>query len=362
MDDLEHLLSLEQYSIPHQAKSSALLGALNGLTLHHRGQCVPYRRMLDSVEAGRSDALSLADVPYLPVSLFKWLALASVPEDEVFKVLRSSGTTGQVPSSIVLDLKTARLQTRALSSIVTHYVGRTRLPMLIVDHPGVIQDRRSLTARGAGILGMMSYGRDHHYLLDADLRVDVPALRAWLTKHEGEDLLIFGFTFLVWQGLYEQLRDTQIDLSRAMLIHSGGWKKLIERSVTNDVFKKELARAFGIERVHNFYGMVEQVGSVFFECPAGYLHPPNFADVLIRDPNTWLVVPVGEPGIIEVLSLLPHSYPGHALVTEDLGVVHGIDDCPCGRMGSRFTVSGRVAKAEIRGCSDVIAAGAPSHG
>ena len=62
-------------------------------------------------------------MPYLPVSLFKWIELKSVPDEDVFKVMTSSGTTGQVPSRIYLDVETARAQTRALSSIVTHYTG-----------------------------------------------------------------------------------------------------------------------------------------------------------------------------------------------------------------------------------------------
>jgi hypothetical protein len=37
-------------------------------------------------------------------------------------------------------------------------------------------------------------------------------------------------------------------------------------------------------------------------------------------------------------------------------VLGGIDDCPCGRMGSHFVVISRVPKAEIRGCSDTLAA------
>ena len=361
MDELERLMNAEQFSVPQAEKSAAMLTALNRLTVHHREHGVPYRRMLDAVAAGDA-AATLADVPFLPVSLFKHLELSSIEQDAVFKVLQSSGTTGQVPSRIVLDVDTARLQTRALSTIVTHYVGPKRLPMLIVDHPGVVKDRRNLTARGAGILGMTSYGRDHHYVLTDDLKVDVDGLRRWLADHEGQDLLIFGFTFMVWQYLHGRLRDAGVDLSRAVLVHSGGWKKLIEQSVTNEVFKAELASEFGLARVHNFYGMVEQVGSVFFECPAGFLHPPNFAEVLVRDPRTWDLAPTGEPGVIEVLSLLPRSYPGHALLTEDTGVVHGVDDCPCGRMGTRFSGSGRIPKAEIRGCSDVIAAGAAGRG
>lgn len=348
---LTSLLDASQYSVPRLAKADAMLEGLNELTALHRARCRPYERMLDALSVPET-ATDLAAVPYLPVSLFKSLDLVSVPPEAVFKVMTSSGTTGQIPSRITLDVETAQLQTRALSSIVTHYLGSKRLPMLIVDHPGVIRDRRQFSARAAGILGMLSYGRDHLYVLDDDMRLDRAALDAWLERHGGEDLLIFGFTFMVWQDLLLPLEGQGVDLSRAILVHSGGWKKLAERAVSSAAFKDRLRTGLGIERVHNFYGMVEQVGSVFFECPAGWFHPPNFGDVIVRDPVTWEPAPHGSTGVIEVLSLLPHSYPGHSLLTEDLGVVHGEDDCPCGRMGRWFEVLGRVPKAEIRGCSD----------
>ena len=60
----------------------------------------------------------------------------------------------------------------------------------------------------------------------------------------------------------------------------------------------------------------------------------------------------GEEGVLQVLSPLPRSYPGHSLLTEDLGVLLGEDDCPCGRKGKYFKVTGRVPRAEVRGCSD----------
>ena len=351
-DELERLLDLEQYSLGVREKEAWLVRGLNRLTAHHAQRCPAYARMLEAASQEPLDGARLDEVPYLPVSLFKWIKLASVPDDEIFRVMTSSGTTSQVPSRVYLDIETARLQTRALSSIVTHHLGPRRRPMLIIDQPGVIADRRHLSARGAGILGMLSYGRDHLYVLDDQMRLDRAGLQAWLDRHAGEDLLLFGFTFMVWQYFCQQLSGAGVDLSRATLVHSGGWKKLADARVDAPTFRARLRETFGLEHVHDFYGMVEQVGSVFFECPAGYLHPPNFADVLVRDPISWAPVPVGEAGIVEVLSLLPRSYPGHALLTEDIGVVHGVDDCPCGRKGRRFTVTGRVAKSEIRGCSD----------
>lgn len=54
--------------------------------------------------------------------------------------------------------------------------------------------------------------------------------------------------------------------------------------------------------------------------------------------------------------MLPHSYPGHSLLTEDEGIILGEDDCPCGRKGKYFKLTGRIKQAELRGCSDTYAA------
>ncbi len=98
--------------------------------------------------------------------------------------------------------------------------------------------------------------------------------------------------------------------------------------------------------------MVEQVGSVFIENSDGYLHCPNFSDVLIRNPRDFSVQPHGTEGLIQVVSLLPKSYPGHSILTEDIGVVMGEDDASNGWKGKYFKILGRAKRAEIRGCSD----------
>ena len=92
------------------------------------------------------------------------------------------------------------------------------------------------------------------------------------------------------------------------------------------------------------------------ECEHGYLHAPAFADILVRDAKTWQLCDIEQPGVIQVLSALPASYPGHSLLTEDIGIVHGEDNCPCGRLGKYFSILGRLPRAELRGCSDTHAA------
>jgi len=142
---------------------------------------------------------------------------------------------------------------------------------------------------------------------------------------------------------------------QGILIHGGGWKKLSSLAVGPDTFKSAVADACGISEVHNYYGMAEQTGSIFMECDEGVLHASVFSDVIVRDPVTFRVVGTGRAGLLQVVSVLPTSYPGHSVLSEDLGEILGMDDCPCGRKGTYFRVEGRIKNAEVRGCSDVYA-------
>jgi hypothetical protein len=353
---LDDLIQQPQYSLPQAEKEAVLLAELTRLGKSHRERSAQYARLTRILFPGSVNPHNLAELPYLPVGLFKEHLLSSVPDSEIFKILQSSGTTGQTPSRVVLDKETAQLQTLALSRIMTTVLGPKRLPMILVETTDLIRDRRQFNARAAGLLGMINFGRDHFYALDTNLELLVSKLKDFLLRFGGGPFLIFGFTFLIWSRFYQPLVDAGLDLSNGILIHSGGWKKLQEQAVSAADFRAALREAMGLTRVYNFYGMVEQVGSVFLEGDDGYLYPPNFADVIVRDPHTFEEIPHGQTGLLEVLSALPRSYPGHCLLTEDLGVVHSVDSSACGRLGKAFSVVGRIPKAELRGCSDVIAA------
>jgi hypothetical protein len=346
-DEFDRIFGVRQVD-----KEAVLTAGLWELTAHHRDTCEAYRRILDALSAPRSGTLT--DVPWIPVRLFKEHVLRSIGEDEVFRRLTSSGTTGADVSKIDLDAAAAQRQSRALSRTVQQVVGTQRLPMLIVDSRAVTRGS-SFSARGAGVVGMMNFGRQHVFALDDDMQLDRQAINAFLDKVAGQRFLVFGFTFMVWQYLSEA-RAGEFDMSKGILIHSGGWKKLVDRAVTPAAFREHFARTTGLVDIHNFYGMVEQIGTVFLESPDGdgTLTCPSFADVIIRDPLSFEPLPDGETGLIQTVSLLPTSYPGHSVLTEDLGRIEGIDDTP--RLGRRFSVAGRLPRAEARGCSDTFVA------
>jgi hypothetical protein len=358
MIDLNHWHALETFAVERSVKSAMMTDGLLALTAHHAERCPPYRYMLQAQGFQAEVVQSPEDIPYLPARLFKQLDLFSVPPEDVVKTMTSSGTSGQTPSRIFLDRTTAANQTKALTRIVSAMTGVQRMPMIVVDRASAIKDRSLFSARGAAILGFSIFGRDRVFALDDNLQLNSAALADFLKMHSGSPIFIFGFTFMVWQHFYKALvrRDDRIDLSRAILIHGGGWKTLTNESVSSTVFRERLREVSGITRVHDYYGMVEQTGSIYMECEFGNLHASTYSDVIIRRPFDFSSADMGEPGIIEVVSILPGSYPGHALITEDEGIILGEDDCPCGRLGKYFKVIGRIKSAELRGCSDTFAA------
>lgn len=345
---LDELLSGPVHALPPAEKRALLRSGLEELTAWHRARCPDYARIVDRLWPDRAPARELADLPWLPVGLFKRRTLQSVPDDRVFRVMHSSGTTGQARSRVVLDRETAALQGRALASVLRTLLGRQRLPMLVVEAPSGARGGDRFTARQAGVLGMLPYGRDHFFLLDEDGQPRRDDLRAWLSAHGGAPFLIFGFTWMVWQQLVHG--DLGADLSQGVLVHTGGWKRLVDQAVDRAELRRQLQAATGLSRVHDMYGMVEQTGSVFLELEPDRLIGPAFADVLVRDPQTLEPLPAGQPGLLQVLSLLPRSYPGHSLLTGDLGVV--VEEDGPGPRGRRFQVLGRAPRAELRGCSD----------
>ena len=354
MFDEAALLALPPYGLDRAQKHAMLTTELVALSRHHAAHCPEYAAMLAATGTDLSGIAGFEQLPPLPVRMFKEFALKSVPDEALHKTMTSSGTTGQQVSRIYLDRETSALQSRVLAKIMESTLGGARLPMIILDTSEVIQNRAMFSARGAGIIGFSLFGRDKLYALDKDMKLDVEGLRAFLQKHDGETIFLFGFTYMVWQHFYAELLKLpeKLDLSRGILLHGGGWKKLADQAVSHADFNRALYDVCGIRQVLDYYGMVEQTGTIYVECEHGHLHAPVWADVLIRRAADFSVADVGETGLLEVVSLLPRSYPGHVLLTEDEGRLLGEDDCPCGRKGKYFEVLGRVKRAETRGCSD----------
>lgn len=351
---LDELFQMNPYCLNREDKRAFYRRAMGDLTNLHRGRCEQYDKILKVMGVDRKMAYEIEDLPFIPVRLFKEYELYSVEREKIAKTMTSSGTSGQRVSKVFLDKQNIRSQTRVLTEIIGSFIGKQRLPLLILDTEQVKKDRSMFSARGAGIIGFSMFGRDILYALDENMQIDLTAVSAFLEKYQGQRILMFGYTYMIWQYVVQALREARVQFSvdDGVLFHIGGWKKLKDQAVSSENFNRSIADRLGNVRVYNYYGMAEQLGSVFVECEYGHMHCSNYSDIIIRRTRDFSVAEKGEKGLIQLLSLLPTSYPGHNLLTEDEGVILGEDDCPCGRRGKYFKIHGRLKGAELRGCSD----------
>jgi len=352
MFDINSIIDIPPFSLVKQQKNVLFAEGIFELTNHHYLNCSQYRKILDvfGFDPNKKNDIS---IPPIPVRLFKDNDLLSVEKNQIIKTMTSSGTSGQGLSKIFLDRITSTNQTKVLIKIVSSFTGTKRLPMLIIDTNSVLKDRKMFSARGAGILGFSMLGYDVTYALDEDMQLNINTVEDFCNAHKDENILIFGFTFMIYEYFYKILAKARkkIPLENGIMIHGGGWKKLYDAAVNNNKFKNLLDSVCGIKQIYNYYGMVEQTGSIFMECEAGYLHCSIFSDVKVMQ-NDFSECGIEEKGLIQLSSLLPFSYPGHIILSEDSGEIIGEDDCECGRHGKYFKVHGRVMDAEIRGCSN----------
>ena len=356
ISNLDALLKLEPFSLPKEEKKLLFEKIQHELILHHYQNCAPYQKIIKILNFIPYKKQPLTYLPFLPVRLFKTQLLKSVDHLQIIKTLTSSGTSGQTTSKIMLDQITATLQTKVLTKIMTNFISVKRLPMLIIDSKSVLKDRLLFSARGAGILGFSMLGRDITYALDENMQLDLDSIATFCDKYKHEDVLVFGFTYIIWTHFYKYLAKLphSLSLKKGIMIHGGGWKKLLLESVDNRTFKALIESVCHIKKIYNYYGMIEQTGSIFVECEQEHLHCSLFSDVLIRRPD-FSLCDQNEVGIIELISLVPFSYPGHILLSEDLGEILGEDNCQCGKLGKYFKIHGRIKEAEIRGCGDTYA-------
>ncbi len=100
--------------------------------------------------------------------------------------------------------------------------------------------------------------------------------------------------------------------------------------------------------------MIEQTGAIYMECEYENLHAPSGSDFLIRSTRDLQPVAELEAGLVHLFSDIQSSYPGHSLLSEDIGMFQYPSSCSCGSSGRILKVLGRAEKAEVRGCSDAV--------
>lgn len=359
----DELLELAPYEGGQEAEE-LFMQALQEECIFHYEHNEMYQRFCDRKGFNPHQPFTIEEMPPVSVSVFKELGfkLNSVPKEDLTLALQSSATSG-VPSTIVVDKETAKRQAKAMIKVVGEFIGKERKPFLIMDIDPRSSYKKLLGARFAAVTGYLRFANKTGYFLKADENnvsyFDVEGIQEYVKGLDADKpVVVFGFTYILYQHVLQSIEKAGVNIQLpkgSKIIHIGGWKKLESEKISKDLFNEKLSKCFGISPadVIDIYGFTEQMGLNYPDCRCGCKHESSYVKVLVRDIVTNEVLPAGKEGKLEFVTPVPHSYPGNAVLTDDLGVI--IDEpCPCGRSGKRFKILGRLKKAEIRGCGDIL--------
>lgn len=364
-DSINELLKGPIYESTSDQRQERLLQILRELMRHHITKCPPYGKLCEKRGIVPERINTFDDLPYLPTSIFKDKLLLSIPEDEVFRELRSSATTSGRPSRIGLDKENNRRWTVSLQRMLLERIGNVRYQFIILDAPSVLKGSSVISARMSMTRSLLFCSSGADTCLNEEsggLSLDMGKFELLVksAQKQGEGLIIFGFTFILYFYLIRALLDAgkSFDLSKAKIIHAGGWKKLEAQKVDNEKLLNDCNLALGVSKqnVIDLYGFTEQGGMLFPTCEEGFRHTPAWGEVICRDPISLKTLAKGNAGLMQFVTPIQTAYPGHSIITEDMGFIQGYDDCPCGRNGTVFKIIGRAAATtEDRGCGDIMA-------
>ena len=365
MSAIDDLLRQPPYATRPGQHRELLRAAVREGIGHHVASCPTYARWYQKQGADwNTEITDFAQVPYLPVSIFKRVSLESVPKKEVVRVLKSSTTSSQTPSQVVLDRITRDRQIRTLSVLMSAMMGSTRRPFIVLDVAAAQDVDMELSARVAGLRGYLIMASETHYALESRegcLEVSVDRLEDLLARFRARQVpvCLIGYTYMLYQHVVAPLmrNGQRFELPPgSVVLHFGGWKRLQRQAVDRARLNAAVKQVFVMDQpcIRDVYGFTEHLGIIYPDDGNGVRLAPVYSEVIVRDPVTLESLPDGMPGLLEFITPLPHSYPGIALLLDDMGCIVSRDREEGGRWGTRFEVLGRARGAEIRGCGDTL--------
>ncbi len=353
---IEQLLMSKPYCLTQEEKKESFLPAMKESLIYHYENSNEFKQICDNKEFNTSD-FRLEDIPYLPVSMFKKFDLLSIPKEDVFKTIYSSATTSNVSSKIFLDRITSERQTKALVSIMSDFL-HEKMDFLILDAKETISSSNEVKSRASAIRGFLPFMKSIKFALHEDLTINDLELQQ---INSSDQYCLFGFTWLIYKTIKksesnEFIKKSLSKLKSPFILHLGGWKKLTDINISREEFYDKICEFFNTEKnkIIDIYGMTEQLGTIYPDCEFGNKHVSAYSDIIIRNPLTLKNEEIGKSGLIQLLSPIPHSYPGISILSDDFGHLEGIDDCLCRRKGKYFRFDKRSESADLKGCGDTI--------
>ncbi len=348
------------YDLP--GSNRHFLRAVRDNCAYHISHCPEYRAICKAEGFSPDDIKTvedLAKLPLLPTLFFKRHAVFSMPQWRMGMKVTSSGTSGsfsrvgfdwgcifaEIPMVLRLGFYHSLVSPRPAHYVVLGYKPGKQ------DRMGVARTMFGLTHFAPPL--SRSYAlrwRNGSYVPDLD--GSVKRLRA--LERSPFPTRIVAFPSYLWFGLkrMEEL-GLSVRLPRgSKILLAGGWKQHYAQEVDKGTLYALAERVLGISEdcVHEFFGAVEH--PVFFNsCKNHRFHVPVYSRVLIRDVYTLKPLPMGEVGLVNLITPLINATPVTSAMTDDLGMLTPGESCGCGLKSPVLTILGRAGLADITTCA-----------
>lgn len=288
--------------------------------------CAPYREYMQLAGIDPAHVLSVGDIPFLPIELFKTRDIYCGPYAPE-KIFTSSSTGSGIPSRHMMARLSdyEKIFERAFSLFYGNAAGVTIFALL----PGYLEREGSSLIYMVGRL--IALGGGGFYLRDTD------RLLRDIRKRPGKKILL-GVTYALLD-----LAAEKPDLSDIIIMETGGMKGT-RAELPKQELHKLLCDAFGVDTIHSEYGMAE-LTSQAYSTGGGVFRTPPWMRVTVRDVNDPFDIyrspATGGINITDLANLFSCAF----IQTQDIGTAY-----PDGS----FTIGGRVDHSEIRGCNLLI--------
>lgn len=289
-----------------------------------------YRSFLHHLRRNPSDVKAMEDIPFLPISFFKYHKVCS-GHDSAPLVFSSSGTTGtQTSRHYVTD---PLLYDQSFLHAFRLFFGEPSEFCFIALLPSYLERQDSSLVYMVHRLIQESRYPQSGFYKDVDKAL---YRQIRYCEDHGIPTIIWGVTF----ALLDLAEQYPMPLRHCRILETGGMKGR-RREITRSELHNLLCHAFDQQQILSEYGMTELLSQAYLLQGEEFSAPP-WMQILIRDTNDPLeLVPDGRTGGINVIDLA-NIHSCCFIATQDLGKKTS---------PNRFTVLGRFDNSDIRGCN-----------
>ena len=165
---------------------------------HHLAHCIEYRNIMKFQDKRNNKKFeTINKLPFIPTNIFKEVDLMTLAKKDIYKTVRSSGTSSNQTSKIYLDKYNSIMQSKTLTHLYESFFKQNvRLPMLVIDNKSVLKQKDQFSARSAGIIGFSNFGTDLTFALDEKMNLDVDKIKNFIKKYEKKK------NYYIWINLY----------------------------------------------------------------------------------------------------------------------------------------------------------------